>query len=368
MNKELEKIKLILQFPNRYINLYMKNVKSKLETAYNVRKQIEKFKAAKDALTKELSQINEKISQFEIECTQAFTNNKFSSEQMRQFIDRIQLIESKLSFLNSQPFTNEFTQHGHKLLSYLIRNELFNVENILFGNKLMVFLDRNQFETSLHNKIPVGKLIIITSDYFNKQLNRVIDSNEVDFFAQKFIYESFDYSDLKILVKKSNKLDDLILDFRYITVIYITYDSTLAMNKINELSKNVDQFRLLSHSPEIFIKNYFNDLKKEITNQFVELKLTNTEITNEILKELNESERNLNHIEIPDIAFKNIDLVQFLIEILKTEQLSEKLVDETRELISRVVFDKQFQIKDSIMSRIDPNSFAGRYLQNKQIK
>lgn len=368
MNKELEKLKLILQFPTRYINLYLKNVRSKLETAYNVRKQIEKFKAAKDALAKELTLITEKITLFEAECTQAFVNQKFSSDQMREFIDRIQVIESKLQFLNNQPFINEFTLHGHKLLNYLIRKELFKIENILFGDKLMVFLNRNQFENSLHAKIPVGKLIIITSDYFSKQLNKVIETNEVDFFAQTFIYESFNFDDLKNLVKKSNKLDDLILDYRYITVIYITYDSTVAKNKINELGKNVDQFRLLSHSPEIFIKNYFGDLRRELTSQMSELRLTSEEVINEVIKEFNESERSLNHVDIPDITFKNIDLVQFLIEILKTEQLSEKLVDETRDLISRVLLDKQIQIKDSILGRIDPNSFAGKYLKNKQLK
>lgn len=366
--KELERLKLMLQYPQRYVNQYFQIIKNKTESEYNLRKQFEKYKTGKDTTTKELNQVTEKISLFEAECFQSFHNNKYTNDVTAELTDRIKLFETKLAFLTSQPFINEFTEHGRKLLTYLIRKELFKIENILFNNKLMVFIERNQFDSSIISKIPVGKVIIITSDYFNKQINKLFNSLQTDFYEQKFIYESFNFDDLKRLVKTSSKIDDILIDFRYLTVIYITFSTQVIDAKINELNKNVDQFRMLSHSPEIYMKNYFNDFKREISTKFNELKLDKLEILTPILKDMNESEHKLvKHLDVSEVTFKNIEIVQFLIDILNTEKttLSELLIQETKELLSRVILDKQFQIKDSIIDLIDPSSITGKLIRKK---
>ena len=65
------------------------------------------FDEYQDSLAKECSQVTEKINQIEAECLQTFQNNKFNAELTQQFMQRIQSVEKKLSFLTSQPFTNE---------------------------------------------------------------------------------------------------------------------------------------------------------------------------------------------------------------------------------------------------------------------
>jgi hypothetical protein len=66
------------------------------------------YKTLQDTLTKECTQVIEKINQIEAECKQTFQNNKFDTELIDQFTKRIELLEKKLSFLTNQSFTNEY--------------------------------------------------------------------------------------------------------------------------------------------------------------------------------------------------------------------------------------------------------------------
>jgi hypothetical protein len=54
-----------------------------------------------------------------------------------------------------------------------------------------------------------------------------------------------------------------------------------------------------------------------------------------------------------------------LIEILNTEKLSEILIEETRELIGRVLREKQLEIKDSLLQKLDANSLGAKLLRSK---
>ncbi len=368
--KELEKLKSMLQQPNHYINIYFKNLKLKIEKAYNLRIQIERYRQVKDTLSKELNQIIEKINQINSECLQLLPINKLIIDK---FNERFKLFDSKLLFLKNQLFTNEFTEHGRKLLVYLIRKEMFKLESTLFDNKTILFIERNEFDSSIINnnksKILVGKLVLITSDYFTKQLDIIFHSILIndDYFEQKFINETFCLLDLIKMIKNSSKLDDLIIDFRYLTIIYITYNSSVVDEKINYLNKQNDQFRLLSHSPEIYVKNYFNDFKKEITQTFNQFTLTySNDVLTFAFKELNETERKLNQLEYfkSELTFKNIELVKFLLDILNSEELSDLLIEETRDLISRVINEKQSQLDQLLLNNINSDTICGKLIRS----
>jgi len=364
--KELEKLKSMLQQPNHYINVYLKNLKTKIEKNYNLRIQIEKYRQTKDTLNRELNQIVEKITQLNSECLQLLPLNKLINDQ---FHERLKCFDSKLLFLTSQPFTNEFTEHGKKLLVYLVRKEMFKIEQTLFDNKTVLFIERTEFD-SVKSKINVGKLVLITSDYFAKQLDSIFSKiDKDDYFEQKFINETFNLNDLIRMIKNSsNKLDELIIDFRYLTVIYITYNkSSIVDEKISCLNKQNDQFRLLSHSPEIYVKQYFNDFKKEITTKFSNLTLAySKDVFTLAFKELNETERQLLNFDYikTDLTFKNIELVKFLLDILNTEELSDQLIEETRDLISRVIKEKQLQLDQLLLNNIRSETICGKLMRS----
>ncbi len=134
MLQEIDKLKQILQNPCHFISNYFKCLRDRTNSAYNLRKQIERTKSGKvfyhsfrifknfllilfsmtiyktlqDTLTKECTQVIEKINQIEAECKQTFQNNKFDTELIDQFTKRIELLEKKLSFLTNQSFTNEY--------------------------------------------------------------------------------------------------------------------------------------------------------------------------------------------------------------------------------------------------------------------
>ena len=119
--------------------------------------------------------------------------------------------------------------------------------------------------------------VIISTDFFGKQINRLFHNliNQSDHFAQRFICESFNFDDLiRLINNHSSRIDDILIDFRYLTIIYITYKSSVVDDKLIDLNKGVEQFRMLSHSPEIFVKNFFNDLRKEITATFNQLNVS----------------------------------------------------------------------------------------------
>ena len=100
-------------------------------------------------------------------------------------------------------------------------------------------------------------------------------ANQIDHFAQRFICDSFGLEDLiKLINSHSSRIDDILIDFRYLTIIYITYKSSVVQDKLIKLNKSVDEFRMLSHSPEIFVKDFFTDLRKEITATFNELQVS----------------------------------------------------------------------------------------------
>lgn len=97
------------------------------------------------------------------------------------------------------------------------------------------------------------------------------------------------------------------------------------------------------------------------------MKLDKAEILTQSLKEITDSERQIKHIDISEVTFKNIDLVQFLIEVLNTElnSLSELLIEETREIISRIIREKQSEIKNSLLLKMDANSLGSKLLKSK---
>ena len=169
LNKEFHSLKSIFESPAKYLSSHFKSLRCQVDDAFVQKMLSEQDEVIKKETNKKWGDMVEVINLFEKEC---LNNLKINFKQNERTINsELQIIQIKI---NSLPLKINY-EHT-KEIKHLIENEIFSLQNMLFMNKTMVFLDRNKCEENSiisyanfdYSKTTIGKLVIIKNYYFSK--------------------------------------------------------------------------------------------------------------------------------------------------------------------------------------------------------
>lgn len=160
---ELEDLKNIFTYPRYYLSNYFSNLRHEVDSEF-VRKDLkETNQQIKTEIKKNWIEMISKIDTFEQECFNKQIKNSFNDHiNTKQTSELINLIETELK-------NEEIDEQSIKNRIY---DEILKLEKVLFLNKLMVFLPKQQGYYSVCKRLDmnttVGILIYITNDYLGR--------------------------------------------------------------------------------------------------------------------------------------------------------------------------------------------------------
>ena len=152
LSKQLDDLKKTLNDPETYIWTYFDELKRTIDLEYAKKDMDETDNEIKDELNKNWLEIIDKISEFENDCkSRRLTNDHIVKEQTTE---KLSLIEQHLTHLkafeNSVKHiqTNKAIKSLHQQIKELIYDVTFVFGKIMFLNKTIVYLSREE-----HDKI-----------------------------------------------------------------------------------------------------------------------------------------------------------------------------------------------------------------------
>lgn len=191
--KEFDKIKE-LNIPSIYIGNFFSDLRCEIDLAYSRKKKNLSAENIK-ILTENWNAMTNKVNKYERDCFNNQTLNPVSEIDLAETTQKIKLIEVKLEelrllletlsqseFRSIDAATNEALKKKNELLvetDQLIEKLKYKMERILFMNMTIIFLERNKCQNKeifeeLDEETTVGKLILITNEYFSNASVSVI--------------------------------------------------------------------------------------------------------------------------------------------------------------------------------------------------
>ena len=200
LREQLDQLRSLIDSPLNALNTFFLNLKTEVAAAFDKKlTSASTSPADKLKLNENLRAINEKINEFELECTNKLSKVNNPSDEN----ETIKVISSRL---------DQFDEAFYTELSDMIYDKTCEIERVLFKNKTMFFLDKakckqmddktclSEDETDLecgdrrncnssnasedsnesfneevnlfyymHKKSSVGKLVFINNQYFGKK-------------------------------------------------------------------------------------------------------------------------------------------------------------------------------------------------------
>lgn len=163
LNNEFERLKQVFRQPRLCIHNYFRDLRTEIDATYALKTDELNHKTWLDLISK--------VDSFERDCMRGF--KKFSIDTTQETEDKIEFVETKLKLLNTHNVEISFKANSaEKLiddLTYLVSNQVIELERFLFLNQTMVFIDLKNYELNDSHK-----LIFIKNEYFGKIATQMI--------------------------------------------------------------------------------------------------------------------------------------------------------------------------------------------------
>lgn len=174
LSKEYEDFKSLFKYPRLFLRKHFNDLKNQIEQAYE-QKTISRTSADLKKRHENLIEITQRVSQFELECLEVQIDNKFEASLTRDTNEKLKIIKTILNDLSE---TNLKSKEVVQEISDLIYNESIKLERVLFQNKTILFIRRdNSLEhlfTKTNPNTTFGKLIMVNNAYLGKRINDLI--------------------------------------------------------------------------------------------------------------------------------------------------------------------------------------------------
>lgn len=184
--QEFEQLIQLIQNPKIFLNNYFSYIRNEVDLAYFERKSNLNNEQSSIKMKEQWNDLISKINSFEFEC--CLNSTPFNDTILREKNEKIQFIESKLNILmQHEDDYDEYLEDSDQLLQQeindLINDEAIKLENILFLNKTIIFLNKFKYQSNPMNKIgeeekclfdkmdneTIGRLLIISNQYLGQQ-------------------------------------------------------------------------------------------------------------------------------------------------------------------------------------------------------
>lgn len=190
LKQQYEQLKKLFEAPRLHVSNHFSDLRSQVDIAFIKMNQNEPNLEIKHKLNDTWFQMIEKINIFETECLKTRGSNTFSNDFAQEIKEKIGLIDIILKDLNNQviveetllafPSNNKLNEEiendedSFNQISNFIYEEFHKIEKLLFLNRTLFFLDKeNWINTSLFDKMNVkttfGKFILVQNEYFGNQ-------------------------------------------------------------------------------------------------------------------------------------------------------------------------------------------------------
>lgn len=157
LKNQNEKLKLIYDVPRLYLSDYFIDLRAQVDHSFAFQKMNETTEKKRDKINLIWLKMIDRINSFETECL----NNAFEVKKHR-FGIKLKEIEDILA---KQTSNNEMLDYCDDL----IRNETYRLQRILFLNKTIIFLDKNNCPSaSIFHKMKNSKLLSICDEFLSE--------------------------------------------------------------------------------------------------------------------------------------------------------------------------------------------------------
>lgn len=181
---DLNDLELLIKSPKDYILKYFNDSRETITALYKTRKETKLTNELSIKLDENYKLLTSKIDQLEKECLNNFSANKYDNKIKESNDSILETIHQKIEY-----FTNKYTNQNidqeneeyddpeyyilEKEIEDLIHATISSLENIIFNNKTILFLEEemckvpNLFQ-SMDFLTTIGKLLIFKDKYFSR--------------------------------------------------------------------------------------------------------------------------------------------------------------------------------------------------------
>lgn len=152
LNLKVNQLKRLIQNPNAYLKEQFGKLRNQVDLAFFNKKRTLTNEVNLNQAKDDWNELISKISLFELEC--CLNKTEISQSILDETNSKLKLIEDKLNLVNSRNESDDEMDYldEHELLSQ-IDGELIKLENYLYRNKTILFIDKTKFDLNPMNKI-----------------------------------------------------------------------------------------------------------------------------------------------------------------------------------------------------------------------
>jgi hypothetical protein len=201
LNNNFDKLKSIFEYPRLYLSNHFAELQNKIDLEAEtllITKDAFKQKSQIEAIVNNWDLIISKLKIFQNACFLSFPNNKFDSETSVFIKNKIDLIKKKLENLNELIETcihqnndkleekitdnvnyndinkvdnTENEEYSNMLneIDYLIYSSTYQLQNVLFSSKSVLFLENKMLDELITSKSLFGKMIYIKDAFLGER-------------------------------------------------------------------------------------------------------------------------------------------------------------------------------------------------------
>ena len=173
LDKQLYKLKEILNFPRIYLCNYFADLKTEIDLSFAKKQQNSSNAEIMQILHENYKQMIDKVNSIEEHCLK-IQKQTFNDELTHETNSIIKQIENKLNITTDEYLSKEIND--------LLYEQTLKLERVIFQNRTLIFLDRskcchfiddfndNEEERNLFDEMDpnttVGKLVCVYNEYF----------------------------------------------------------------------------------------------------------------------------------------------------------------------------------------------------------
>lgn len=313
---QINNLKVLIEIPSMYINNYFIDIRNEIDLAVT-EKQIKENGHLDENLNKNWIQMIDLLYAFETECLARLKSKKLFYDIEKNGKDFIQSIDLKLSKLEKEVYqeTTHETAAELEKLENEVYDETFKFEKIVFMNRTVVYLDKNNsklenYFENMNPKTTIGKLVVVKNEYFGKRGLILLKDSK---YSNKDITKRLTNECIK-----SDRVKELLQE-------------TNSANQIDEICSDDKIFEINFHYVKTIDAMAFHDL----------IQITQIDLSDNELKEINS---NVLH-----------SLVNLTLLDLSHNELGEISPDLLRGLINLT----EIYLHGNRIKEINPNFFRG---------